>query len=274
MRIPPALIELSDKTADATQASPILSYEDQLTKVIAKLCNFRADMRDGVIVDRADILSIVFAIDSELAGLVSNVSPSFSYTICKWSDSRSFRINEDCSLSSYNGYFHVYESFWVYNFWNSYRYARIFVNEIILGELKSITAQAESPQPRVITGINVAVSVTWCDNAADICSTVPSRFGVDSVTGKVQNPSILKTAGGFTLLFPLYVAACVDDYPKPVCTWVIDCLEITGLVLGIDTALALIDVLLTEPAWSTGSKGLVLRSFRIILPSAWKFPTT
>ncbi|KAL1963579.1 hypothetical protein VTN77DRAFT_8024 [Rasamsonia byssochlamydoides] len=249
--IPPSLIELSKQVAAAaSQMSPVAVCADRLTQVIAKLCNLRVDIHNQVIVDSAEILSIAFAIDSELEAFVSDLPPNFSYTIGTRIDGRPFRVSEHYDLSPYNGYFHIYESLWMCNIWNNYRSSRILVNELILAGLRSLAARA----------VPVSKSSVFRDQcrsirdlvrqlAADICCTVPYLFGVvDSEKEEVQNASIIKsTAGGFTLLFPLYVAASVDGYLSPTYTWVVNCFTIIARAVGIDTALTLISMLPREP---------------------------
>ena len=215
---------------------------------MAKLCDLRADMSSGIIKDNAQILSIALTIDSELAEFASNAPPSvFSYTIGNKTDGTPFHVTEDYDLSPYNGCFHIYQSFWACNFWNNYRYARIIVNDLILTELRSLAAQSEAvwnsshfrDQCHSIRDL-----MRQC--AADICATVPYKLGAVVREEGRQHPSPIKTGAGFTLLFPLYVAAVVDGYPSPTCTWIMKCFNIIGRVMGIDTALALIAVLPTE----------------------------
>ncbi|KAL1980549.1 hypothetical protein VTN96DRAFT_3994 [Rasamsonia emersonii] len=247
-KIPPSLIDLSNQVA-AGQMDPFAVYADQLTKAVAKLCNLRVDISNGVIVDSADILSIAFSIDSELAEFASNMPPSFSYTVCTRLDGRPFRINEHYHLYPYNGCFHIYEHPLVCVIWNNYRYSRILVNRLILAELHKLASQDGSvSNSRDFRDQCRGIRDLMRQLAADICSTVPYQFGtVDREKGEVQTPSRARgIACGFVMLYPLYAAACVDGYLSPTCSWVIDCLTIIARAMGIDAASTLITMLPME----------------------------
>jgi hypothetical protein len=58
-----------------------------------------------------------------------------------------------------------------------------------------------------------------------------------------QRPETIKPAAGFTLPFPLYLAATVDGYPNPTCLWVMTCLHFFGRFMGINAGLTLLDFL-------------------------------
>lgn len=64
------------------------------------------------------------------------------------------------------------------------------------------------------------------------------------------SPQTESFIGGFILLWPLYLAGVTEGKNHPMRKWATDCLELVGHSMGIDQALALIDVIETEDRFS------------------------
>jgi hypothetical protein len=137
----------------------------------------------------------------------------------------------------------------VSNIWNNYRYARIILNEIILDQLRlkadqpGCTSDAKDIRDQCQPAQNLIQQL-----ASDICATVPFQFGLVSADKEeTTDPVKIKSSiGGFCLLYPIYIAACVDAYGSPTFGWAISCLTIIARAMGIDQALAIAEMLQVE----------------------------
>jgi hypothetical protein len=191
------------------------------------------------------------ALDSDLAVLLESVSQAFSYSTITCDPSLPLSVNEYYRLYPYRGLIHLYNSTFACNTWNNYRYTRILTHDIILGELRKLVH--ESGDTSVTRDIWHEFSRSRDlirQLASDICATVPFQFGLVNPKNKdgIDPTSIKSPIGGFTLLFPLYVAASVDGPGSPTCDWAISTLTIIARAMGIDQALALVEMLQSEPS--------------------------
>lgn len=246
--VPLALLEWSSKAA-AMHPSFEGAVVDQLTHIIVKLVNLRADIQNQVLTDTAKILSISHELDLELTNWALNLSPGWSYQTVTCRDNSFFRISECDKLRPYNGRYHIYRDLWACNIWNNYRYARILVNEIILLQLQSQASRSTAlSYSSVFQDHCRSVRDAAREVAADICYTVPYQLGIIPLENDApQNPSGPQSSiGGFTLLWPLYVASVIDGSLHPLNRWVTDCFRVIARTMGIDQAVALVTLMSTE----------------------------
>ncbi|KAN0079557.1 hypothetical protein V8E54_004771 [Elaphomyces granulatus] len=243
--VPPALLEWSKKAATMHPSFEGAAV-DQLTHLIVKLVNFRANVKNQVLTDSTEILSVAHELDLELTTWAHNLSPSWSYQTVTCRDNCFFRVSECDKLRPYNGRYHVYRDLWMCNIWNNYRYARILANEIILNQLQSQASRSKTlSYSRVFRDHCRSVRDAAREVAEDICYTVPRQLGVEN--DETQCPSWPQSSiGGFTLLWPLYIATRIDGHLHPLSRWVADCFRVIARTMGIDQAVALATLLPTE----------------------------
>lgn len=229
------------------------AYGDHLIRICSKLANLRADTDAKVLVDFTEIISAAYAIEAELIAWLAALPPNFSYTTVEseWIDS-TFR--DRCrGLLPYENRYHIYRSFWVCNVWNQYRSARIMTNQHILGYTKALAGgKPMSSLPSDLQNQLRTVRSTIQQQAADICASIPFHFGVGDIENSLSgaSPQTESFIGGFILLWPLYLAGVTEGKNHPMRKWATDCLELVGHSMGIDQALALIDVIETEDRFS------------------------
>ncbi|KAE8331008.1 hypothetical protein BDV39DRAFT_16314 [Aspergillus sergii] len=124
----------------------------------------------------------------------------------------------------YTQVYHVYPDLWACNIWNFYRSARILLNQLILNTAE-ISYQAEHAQIRE----------TVAQLATEIAESVP--FALRLVDNRVTEvPSLDHCLGGFTILWPLYVAANTGPLGSTLREWVVERLETIGNDMGIGQA--------------------------------------
>ncbi|GAD98864.1 C6 finger domain protein, putative [Paecilomyces variotii No. 5] len=243
--VPAVVLELSKKAASLK--APDATYTDQLTDIVAKLCNLRADIASKSITKNSEIFSAACSIECELSAWVNSLPSTWAYSTTQ--DTREYHKvkNEWNDLYPYNGRYHVYGDLWMCNAWNNYRAARILVNEIILARLRLMHSQPTAVSSSSEFGVQCAnIRSTLRQLAADVCYSIPYACG--NVNGSnhidVEDVYISKSSiGGFIVLWPLFLAASVDGWDRVVGEWCIECFRWIGRTLGIGQALAMIDIL-------------------------------
>lgn len=225
------------------------AYGDHLIRICGKLANLRADIDAKVIVDFTEIISSAYAIEAELVAWLAALPSRFLYTTVE-----NARIDTEfrdrCrGLLPYRNRYHIYRSFWACNIWNQYRSARIMANQYILGYTKALArGKPTSSLPGDLQTQLRAVRSTIQQLAADICASIPYHFGVGDVENSLpgESPQTESFIGGFVLLWPLYLAGATEGKNHPLRKWVTECLQLVGHSMGIDQALALVDILDTD----------------------------
>ncbi|PYH92854.1 hypothetical protein BO71DRAFT_12380 [Aspergillus ellipticus CBS 707.79] len=249
IRFPPVLVEIPDQMAPRPETYPFSTDGDRSMKIVAKFCDLQADVRAGTISDTKKVLSIALTIDSELEDFACNMSPEFVYAVGTRPPHLPPRAQDDHNFSFYHGTCHMYQSLWACNVWNNYRYTRILVNSLILSHLPAETPPGrQGPEYDDFRDQCLRTRDRMRQLATDICCSVPFKFGVAGHEEKIGVDPVMTQAGtGFTLLLPLYVATLVDGVSGPIHEWVMNCFHIIGRVMGIHTAVALIQVLQDHP---------------------------
>ncbi|KAJ5624570.1 hypothetical protein N7510_000879 [Penicillium lagena] len=224
MTDPPGLIAV-------TIGTDLLSiYKSRLITITAKLCNLQAAIREGYPQEATYILSIARAIDSELMEIANMFVASFPYKTVKWTESHPNNMFESLHIAHFDRRFHVYTSTEACDVWNKYRCARIIVNRLIFMQLHRLERKSrDSSNHSSYKSQLPEIESLLKHLAIEICSSVPFQLGI---AGRRKDslpfPEMIKPAAGFTLLFPLYLAATVDGYPDPTCLWVMTCLNFFG----------------------------------------------
>ncbi|KAH2754531.1 hypothetical protein KXV94_000945 [Aspergillus fumigatus] len=257
------------------------AYGDRLVYILGQLANLRADVRQKYMTDNQEILTAAYDIEAELLAWIASLPPDFSYTTVEntYSDSEFKRLCR--GILPYNNQYHIYSDLWICHTWNQYRCARIIVSEMILSCLRRL--HRKSPGARAVSELQshcIRIRSSTRQLAADICASVPYHFGVGS-TGESQTGSVPLNechTAGLVLLWPLVMAGATEGKNHPVRKWGIDCLRLIGHGMGIDQALALIDVLETEAGVfdGVGDDGVLIEESSSaivknkVLATAWK----
>lgn len=225
------------------------AYGDRLISIAGRLSNLRADINRRLKVDQKEILSAAYAIEAELMAWVAALPPDFLYTIVEHPSPDPFATMLGRGNSPCDNRYHIYHDLWLAHSWNQYRCARIIVSEIILGCLRRLSfkssAMAVSGE---LQSHCTRLRSTTRELARDICASVPFHFGIGNVSTKPSEyiPLNQSYLGGLLMLWPLVLAGATEEKGHPLRQWVMDCLRLIGHSMGIDQALALIEVLETE----------------------------
>lgn len=216
---------------------------DRLAAILIKLSNLRADISAKYNVDDVEILSAAQAIESELTTWAITLPQKWAYRTFEVAERDSVPAANKAGLYPYDGRYHIYADFSISDAWNNYRASSIIASEIILGQLHCLSTQSAtlsfSGEYRVRCR---SIGATQRQLALDICYSVPFHLGLVDAE-EVQSLRPLGSVGGFILLYPLFVAACVYGTAHPVGKWVIDCYKLIRRTNGTEEALALVDIL-------------------------------
>lgn len=222
--IPPEILEWAD-LAVQYDGGIAAKRENQLFQIIARLCSLRSVYKPHGEVHDTIVLTLAKKIDSDLADYVRGFPDRLQYT------TRRCSISEDV-LSDY---YHVYPNTWVVGAYNLYRGARILTNELILNwYLHNPTWDNIHVQRR-------QSETVLARSYADICASVPFAIG-DAGNGV----SVPRASAGLALVWPLYLAATMDNRQESTRAWVITRLDKLGRVMGIQQAISLANVLKTK----------------------------
>ncbi|KAF9887045.1 hypothetical protein FE257_010539 [Aspergillus nanangensis] len=225
------------------------AYGDRLISIAGRLSNLRADIHRRLLTDQKEILSAAYAIEAELMGWVAALPQDFLYTTIQHPSPDPFASMLGRGQSPCNHRYHIYHDLWLGHSWNQYRCARIIVSEIILGCLRRLSFRSTT---MAISGELQShctrLRSTTRQLAQDICASVPFHFGIGNVSTKPSYylPMHQSYLGGLLCLWPLVMAGATEGKNHPLRLWVMDCLRLIGHTMGIDQALALIEVLETE----------------------------
>ncbi|RHZ59021.1 Zn(II)2Cys6 transcription factor [Aspergillus thermomutatus] len=257
------------------------AYGDRLIYILGRLSNLRADVSQKYMTDNQEVLAAAYGIDAELLAWLASLPPDFSYSTVEnpYSDAAFKRLCR--GILPYNNQYHIYNDLWICHTWNQYRCARIIVCEIILSCLRRLFGKsAGTCAPSELQSHCFRIRSLTRQLAADICASVPYHFGVGN-TEKSQTGSVPineSHTAGLVLLWPLVLAGATEGKNHPLRKWGIDCLRLIGHGMGIDQALALIDVLESEAGVfeGVGDDGVLIeeKSSAVVrnkvLTSTWK----
>ncbi|KIW77983.1 hypothetical protein Z517_07816 [Fonsecaea pedrosoi CBS 271.37] len=95
-----------------------------ITEICFRLANLRAAMKDQGAIDPQAIRATALEIDADLETWRAGLPPSWKYTTVSMSDA--------ANDTHFAGKMHVYPNLWIAEAWNSWRAARILVNQLIL----------------------------------------------------------------------------------------------------------------------------------------------
>ncbi|GMF81526.1 unnamed protein product [Aspergillus oryzae] len=248
MRVPDSLIDCSKVAMFLRTRADV--YGDRLIGIAGRLSNLRADINMGLLVDPHEILSAAYGIEAELMGWIAALPPEFLYTNVEGPTLSDISSNMwGQGPHPYNNKYHIYNDLWTCHTFNQYRCARIIVSEIILTCLRQLSLNV----PAAAISNDLLEHCTRLRNttrqlANDICASVPYHFSVGNIpTGPFDSLPVNQSyVAGLLLLWPLVLAGATESLNHPLRKWVISCFRLIGHSMGVDQALALVEVLECE----------------------------
>lgn len=228
------------------------AYGDSLIRICGKVSNLRADISSKAITNGAEILSAAYAAEGELMGWLAGLPSDFAYTTVDNNFLDPSFMGRSREIRPYDNRYHIYRGFWLCNVWNQYRTVRIVTNDIILTYLHELSSHKRGVSlPSDLQGQLSTIRGTIRRLAEDICASVPYNFGageIDHASGWSSTSESF--IGGYVLLWPLFLAGMTKFRDHPMRKWTGNCLKLVGNSMGIDQALALVDILETEEYFS------------------------
>ncbi|KAL4934467.1 Zn(II)2Cys6 transcription factor [Aspergillus undulatus] len=249
MPVPKSLLEC---TKIAMYLRPqIDAYCDRLICITGKLANLRAGIiHTKTLKDANEILSAAYNIEAELLAWVAAGPPEFEYTTYECSSVEQWVRMFGNKPFPYNNQYHVYRDLWICHTWNQYRASRMVVCEIILSCLRRLSAGSPTmAMSKELQNHCARIRNVTRELAGDICASAAYHLGVESSPATASLftvPTNYCYVGGMLLLWPLTLAGGVEPRDHPLRMWTRECLRLIGHGIGIDQALALIDVLDSE----------------------------
>lgn len=243
------------------------AYCDRLICIAGRLSNLRADIiRTKTLSDANEILSSAYTLEAELLAWVAAGPPEFIYMTYECSSLEQWVRMFGNKPYPYNSQYHVYRDLWICHTWNQYRCSRIIVCEIILSCLRRLSAASPTmAMSKELQNYCARIRNDIRNLASDICASAAYHLGVEGSTESAFTvPTNYCYVGGMLLLWPLTLAGGTEPKTHPLRRWTRDCLWLIGHSIGIDQALALIDVLDEEAGVFEGMEetesGVVFRA--------------
>lgn len=227
---------------------PSEAHSNRLIVIIGKLSNLRADIQARAFSNEREIISMASSIEADLIAWLAALPPEFTYETHTKSPYDTL-LQEKCrGQALYDDQYHVYPNLWVCNTWNQYRCARIIVSEIILSHIRQISDSSSlrslSDEFRLHCK---TLRSTIRRLAVDICRSVPFHLGAHEKDVSPNCPPPESYIGGLMLLWPLFLAGVVENPNHGLRRWVVQCLKMIGHTMGLDQALALMDIVASDP---------------------------
>ena len=170
------------------------------------------------------------SIDSDLEDRKNALPPDFSYST----------IRSPNTEYLFSDTYHIYNVTFAALVWNIYRCARILTQDVITDWLSHNSLPDTSRDALQRRESHVLL----VDLACQICASVPFILGESSTSMGPSQPCNATTA--MSLLWPLYLAAMMDDLVPGMRAWIITRLELIGQKTGIKQAESLANVLRTK----------------------------
>ncbi|PWY79519.1 hypothetical protein BO94DRAFT_174429 [Aspergillus sclerotioniger CBS 115572] len=242
---------------------------DRLSSVTIQLGNLCAAIKDGTIRQPVEIVRAALRLDTDIMSIVSTTPDSWNYDTINVALAR----GEPTVDSVLGAQYHTYRDFTVSSFWNNYRSARLVLRELIVQAIGSVGRHSlgniDGREPDELVRESQQISRQL---VSDICASVPFHLGSVVETGHLDrlssdtgggtsptpnnyqefgapllsstsSPFGVPAAGGFTIMWPLLIAANSGYASKQTRRWITDCLAKIGHSMGINQALAMAQLL-------------------------------
>lgn len=242
---------------------------NKLILIIGNLSNLRADIHANPFINPHQVLSAASAIETELVSWLAALPPDFTYsshTVMPMDHS----FEQCCrGIRPFNNEYHSYPDIWSPSLWNHYRCARILVSEILLSHIHKVSNNSSHGLLSEDFRLHCrSLRATIHRLGADICRSVPFHLGACNsgvLPGRPMLPSE-SYLGGLMLLWPLFIAGIIEGSNSRQRLWVRQCLEMIGNTMGMDQALAMMDLLTVDPGIFHSSEIYGDEADREILP--------
>ncbi|KAH8697980.1 hypothetical protein BGW36DRAFT_379783 [Talaromyces proteolyticus] len=235
-RVPETIKQLS-KVVTLYRSEEIV-HSETLVNLVAEVSDFIAEVRADGIPDYVEVIERAKDLDKRLEAWTSNLSTRWQYAVHTYSGSQHLLPNHTC-----NGSYHLYPDIWACNIWAYYRTARIILNLVIRDRIPP-PPNTSSRWGSVFNAANRNIENLAVDILLSVPFSVSLRFSPPSLSeGDSQAGGCL---GGYSILWPLYVAASVSAPNSLHRKWAANRLEYIGHTMGIGQAFLMAKVVRNE----------------------------
>ncbi|MCJ1377455.1 hypothetical protein MMC17_000550 [Xylographa soralifera] len=235
-------------------SSPSWRFSD----VTVQFASFCASVKDGSLSDVDAIIAAAMKIDSDMIAWSTSLPSTWEYETI-------FMDTEPVLV--YEGHYHLYGNHRISQMWNSLRMARIFLGRIISGQILQRISSVPLGQfsPDYTTLLQLSAS-TISKMSSEICASVPqftecpAPFLIESSEWKLPAYSWLLSkeresiefdgqappigaAGGYFLLWPLFIVGGLPDSPDSIRLWIVNRLKFIGSSMRIPQAILAAEIL-------------------------------
>lgn len=237
-QVPETIKELS-KVVKLTNSKETFHVEN-LVGLVAEVSDFIAEVRADGISDDIEAIERAQDLDKRLETWSSGLSARWKYTVHGYSGSQCLVSDHTC-----NGYYHLYPDIWACNIWAYNRTARIIVNLVIRDRIPPPLLQTSSYWQSIFNTANSNIETLSVDILLSVPFSLSLRFSPPSSLGEGDSRAG-GCLGGYSILWPLYVAASVLAPDSVHRKWAISLLEYIGHTMGIGQAFLMAKVVRGE----------------------------
>lgn len=213
-------------------------HAEILVGLVAEVCDLVADVRGNGIPELVKVIARAEDIDGRMHTWSMGLSSRWKYTTHNYAGSRRLVEHDTC-----DGSYHLYPHIWACNLWSYYRTGRILLNLLIRDRLEPL-ADYDSEWGRAYNKAKANIAELSMDILLSVPYSMSLQFSSPSVAGINSNPG--GCLGGYTILWPLYVAASVSAPGSSHRKWAIGRLEYIGHRMGIGQSLLMARVVRDE----------------------------
>lgn len=147
-------------------------------------------------------------------------------------------LNEDPEVAEvWPGLIHVYDNLFIASVVNNYRSIRIFAHSIIVRCLDWLAAANKLGAESADYDQSFYILQKMTD---DICSSVPYHLGYrlseKTSSSRASQEKAAGAIGGYLLIYPLFVASCIDCVPEKQNKWIRGRMRALALNYGLNQA--------------------------------------
>ena len=230
--IPAHIITLQGYAMESLGDNPAWRFLD----TTMRFANLRASIKDGSLIDRDEIIDAAMKVDDDLVKWCETTPLQWRY--------ETLFTDADPALV-YEGYYHLYQDHHKAHVWNSVRMSRICLCQIIVGQILRYDSPPGSPILPDHTALIQLSANTVARMASEICASVP-QFTEQPVSSSTQEAGLGSSdnvAGGYFLLWPLFIVGTLPDLPDSLHQWVIERLLFIGHSKKIPQAIHVAEML-------------------------------
>ncbi|MCJ1319909.1 hypothetical protein MMC15_005245 [Xylographa vitiligo] len=232
-------------------SSPPWRFSD----VTVRFAGFCASIKDGSLSDVDTIIAAALKIDSEMIEWKTTLPSTWGYETI-------FMDKEPVLV--YEGHYHLYGNHRISQMWNSLRMARIFLSRIISGQiLQRISSIPIGKFSSDYTTLLQLSASTVSKMSSEICASVPQFIECPApflvATLELRSPAYswllskerqfdgqtppIGAAGGYFLLWPLFMAGGLPESPDSLRLWIVNRLKYIGTSMRIPQAILAAEIL-------------------------------